>query len=63
MTMRRIIRVEHRDRSSVIRLDCGHERSIGGHVMHNGQPVDRVRMINQQYDCQDSYCYSGSAEQ
>jgi hypothetical protein len=56
---RTIISARRADRSTLIKLDCGHERSLGGHRWFNGKPVgdpaDLVR-FRVAYDCQDGTC-------
>jgi hypothetical protein len=47
-----IVTAERLDRSTVIKLDCGHERSIGGHVFHDG----RKPIVGMSYDCRDGTC-------
>ena len=45
---------------TIIKLDCGHQRSLGGHVWPSGKPIgdpgDLVRFMVA-YDCQDGTCY------
>lgn len=57
MVMRRIIEATIGPRSTRIRLDCGHERSIGGHRFPNGDRADKPsELLGRPYDCQDGLC-------
>lgn len=64
MTSRTIVAAERRAHSTIIKLDCSHERSIGGHVWPSGKPVgdprDLVR-FRVRYDCQDGHCLESKA--
>lgn len=64
MASRVIVAAERRARSTIIKLDCSHERSIGGHVWPSGKPAgdpeDLVR-FRVRYDCQDGHCLGRSA--
>lgn len=59
MTTRTIIAAHRSARSTFIKFECGHERSIGGHVWPSGKPVgdprDLVR-FKLMRDCQDGAC-------
>ncbi|MBO9380218.1 hypothetical protein GG804_25970 [Sphingomonas histidinilytica] len=62
---RTIVSAERGKRSTFITLDCGHSRSIGGHVWANGKPVgdpDDLVRFRIAYDCQDGMCGSQSAK-
>jgi hypothetical protein len=43
---------------TMIRLNCGHERAIGGHVWPSGEPVIKPArlMLGQFYNCRDGRC-------
>jgi hypothetical protein len=59
MTSRVIVAAERREKSTIIKLDCGHERSIGGHTWPGGKPVGRPEDLVRfrvRYDCQDGHC-------
>ena len=49
--MRDIVATVRRERSTLLKLSCGHDRSIGGHIL-NGQSVGAWK----RYDCQDGTC-------
>lgn len=38
-----------------IKLDCGHERSLGGHML-DGKVCKPFEMMGRHYDCVESYC-------
>jgi len=44
-------------RATRIRLNCGHERSLGGHRFPNGDAADKPsKLLGRIYDCQDGHC-------
>lgn len=61
MKTRFIIEASKGARSTRFKLNCGHERSIGGHVWPSGKPVgdpaDLVR-FRVGYDCHEGTCGS-----
>lgn len=63
MTARRIVRASRVGCRTFITLECGHIRSLGGHVWSNGKPVgdtaDLVR-FGVTYDCHDGRCHDKS---
>lgn len=57
MKMRRITAVERGAKSTTLRLECGHDRSIGGHVFPNGAPAPADMGENPMaYPCHDGHC-------
>lgn len=49
---RYIAQITKRERSSLLRLSCGHLRSVGGHRFANGHEP----RVHEGYDCQDGTC-------
>jgi len=58
--IRAITEAKRNRRSTTIKLECGHERSLGGHVLRDleGNPhvLQPDQMVGQLYDCRESYC-------
>ena len=50
--IRLIVEITQRERSSLVRLSCDHERSIGGHRFADGKEP----YVGQGYDCQEFTC-------
>jgi hypothetical protein len=61
MTVRTITSQEHRIDRTILTLDCGHQRSIGGHMMLSEAAAGNVSLMRH-YDCQDGQCYSGKGQ-
>jgi len=53
--VRTILAVQHMPNATVLRLECGHDRSIGGHVWMNGKPAS-IALTGQKYECHDGTC-------
>lgn len=55
--IREVKAVVRREHSSLLMLSCGHDRSIGGHVMPDGRPVADFAKNGIGYDCRDGHCW------
>ena len=60
--IRKITAADRGPRSTFLKLDCGHERSIGAHTMPDGEVITHVsRMLGREYDCREAMCLARSA--
>lgn len=55
MVMRRIMSAHRREKSTVIKLECSHERSLGGHIF-NGIVHTPQELEARSYDCYEGPC-------
>ena len=53
---REITEVIRRERSTLLKLSCGHHRSIGGHVIPDGVVAEEFAARRRGYDCRDGHC-------
>jgi len=60
--IRKITAATRGARSTILTLDCGHERAIGAHTMPDGEVITHVsRMLGREYDCREAMCLARSA--
>ena len=58
MAKRKITYAARVGRSTHLRLECGHERSIGGHTFPDYRYIERpYLLVDCTYDCQEGHCY------
>jgi spermidine synthase len=55
MAIRTIVEAVRHVKSTFVKLDCGHERSFGGHV-YNGQVQTPEQLKGQDYECVEHMC-------
>jgi len=56
MKWRKVVEFVRRERSTLLRLECGHDRSIGGHVFASGAKAT----CSDRYQCNDGTCWSAT---
>lgn len=57
MILQTILSAERREKVTILKLECGHHRSIGGNIIrHSGMAGHAHLMTGLQYPCRDGLC-------
>lgn len=57
MILQTITATERRERVTILKLECGHHRSVGGNMIrHSGMVGAAHLMTGMQYPCRDGLC-------